>query len=398
MRNAAKVLSLTEQIFASGFTFLLFIVAPRLLTGSELDLYSAIFSVNQSFAVFLFGLVLLPMSSASGEDADRQLGISLVLLAVLLLAFAAAVPLVVRAFASLDGRLDAGLWGLTAGFFAAQCGYEAARWLCIRLRGVRQALTVTFLRLGLFQATIFGIGAGGHDAYSFALAQIGINVLAVFGYGLVIGRQIGAVRLAFPSGLAFKHLATFGNSVGTFLTNFAVVALIDRGLGGSGLAAFQAVRSATNPIGLISQVLDNHYSAELARTGRRPKRKAKGMNVALIAAGLLMGAATAFGPQITSILFAGKFDTHWLLLPILLLASLSHALTRPIFVGWRIDGDTRALNQYSAALLVVAFPMLLLTGLNGLTYTMICLFACLPVAAIAIHLMRRRAEAAGDCA
>lgn len=395
MRNSLALISLAEQIFASGFTFFLFVAAPRLLTGADLGLYTAIFSLNQSFAVFLFGLVLLPMSSAAGEDAGRQLGVSLVLLMVLMAVFAAVAPLAMAAFASFDGEMTAGLWVLVVAFFAAQCGYESARWLCIRLRGARPALAITSLRLVLFFGALVGMGVDNLDATRFALAQIGTNLLAALGYRLVIGHEVGAVQLVLPTQFALKHLATFGNSVGSFLTSFAVAALVDRGLGGGGLAAFQAVRSATNPIGLISQVLDNHFSAELTRAGRRLELKAKGMKAALIGAGLLMGGATAFGPQITAMLFAGKFDAYWLLLPILLFASLAHALTRPIFVGWRIDGDTRALNLYSAALIVVAFPLLLLTGLMGLTYTMTCLFACVPTVAIVIHRLRQPAGTQG---
>ena len=390
------VLSLVEQIFASGFTFFIFICATRLLADSELEMYTALFSLNQSFAFFLFGLVLLPMSSAAGEEAGKQLGISLVLMAGLLLAFAGIAPVVMDVFAGFKGTVDARTWGLVVAFFAAQCGYESARWLSIRLRGGPPALIVTLLRFALFFGVILGLGASRLDATRFALIQIGVNTLSVLGYGLLVGRRVGEVRLALPDRAALKHLATFGNSVASFLTNFTVVALVDRGLGSGGLAAFQAIRSATNPIGLISQVLDNHFSADLARTGRRPERKAKGMTIALILAALLMALGTLFAPKINALLFDGKFDEYGLLIPLLLLASLAHALTRPIFVGWRIGNDSAALNLYSLALIVVVLPLLLLSGLMSLSYTMIALFACVPVAALVIDLIRRPVVPEGE--
>lgn len=389
------MLSLAEQIFASGFTFFLFIAASRLLEGGELGFYTALFSLNQSFSFFLFGLVLLPVSSSAGENASNQLGISLMLLLGLFIVFSLVAPLAMHAFDSFEGLINVELWGLAVVFFVTQCSYETARWLCIRLRGVQSALMITLLRFALFFVTILGLDTGWLDAHRFALIQIGTNVLSAIGFGFMIGKRMGDFHFMLPNRQALQHMATFGNSVASFLTNFTVVALVDRGLGSVGLAAFQAVRSATNPIGLISQVLDNHFTAELSRTGRRLEYKTRERRIAFTVSVLLMSGATLFAPQITTLLFAGTFDEYWQLVPLLLMASLAHALTRPIFISWRISGNIQALNLYSLALVVVAFPLLFVTGFTGLNYTMIGLFACMPVAAFMIE-MFRNPEVSGD--
>ena len=173
------------------------------------------------------------------------------------------------------------------------------------------------------------------------------------------------IRVVLPDRTAIHHLSNFGTAVANFLTNFATVALVDRGLGGAGLAAFQALRSATNPIGLLSQAIDNHLSADLARSGRSLTNSiGYAMRFALIASIVLLLLTTFLGPLIVDLLFSEDLAKYWVLLPLLLMASLAHALTRPIFVNWRLAGDTGALNLYSQLLIVAVLPALVLLGVG----------------------------------
>jgi O-antigen/teichoic acid export membrane protein len=391
VRRSEIALSLAEQAAASGFTFVLFWTAARVLDLPGLELYTALFSLNQSFGFFLFGLVLQPMASAAGEDAAKQLGTSVVLLIALLVGFAVACPLAMGFLGSFEGQITTELWALSVAFFVSQSLYEAGRWLTIRLEGVRAAASVTMARFALFFGGVAGLGAERLDGARFVFVQIGVNGMAILGFALLLRRSLReAVRLGVPDQGVTRHVSNFGTSVANFVTNFATVALVDRGLGAGGLAAFQALRSATNPVGLLSQVFDNHFSADLARAGRGSSRRGGTMRYALVACAVLVLIATALGPRIVQVFLGDAFVPNWVLLPLLLTASLAHALTRPTFVKWRIAGDTRALNLYSMVLVVAVLPGLLLLGWTGRTIAMVTVFALLPATALAVDLLHAR--------
>jgi len=193
-----------------------------------------------------------------------------------------------------------------------------------------------------------------------------------------------------PDRTAILHAANFGTSGANFATNFTTVALVDRGFGGVGLAAFQAMRSATNPIGVVSQVIDNHMCANLARSGRSVFGTGRIMPIALVVSFMLVLLTILIGPSAVELLFGAEFSGYWVLLPIMLVASLVHALTRPVFVTWRLSADTRALNLYSILLIAIALPTIALLGIGGWTLPMIVVFALLPLTAVIVDFWYRR--------
>ena len=391
MKLTKVALSLSEQVFASGFTFCLFLAAARLLDQPSMESYTALFSLNQSFSFFLFGLVLQPIASSAGKNTAEQLGISIVLLFGLLMVFALFSPLAMHFFASFEGRITPQLWLLSLSFFTSQCIYEASRWLVIRLKGPRSAFVITATRFALFFVGILWLGAERLNATGFVLAQVMLNMVAAIGFAIVMREVFHEIRLAIPDRRAIHHFANLGTSMANFITNLVTVALVDRGLGGIGLAAFQALRSATNPIGLVSQVIDNHFSAELARSGSNIAVKSHAMRGILIVSALLLLIATLAGPHIVDFLYGQKFSDYWVLLPLLLMASLAHALTRPIFVSWRLTGNSRALNLYSLLLLLAVLPAIMLLGWAYWTFTMIAVFSLLPLAALVANRLCRGA-------
>lgn len=385
------VASLSEQIFASAFTFFIFVVATRMLAQDDLSMYSAYFSLSQSFSFFLMGLVLFPVASSSGEETSKQLGISVVLLGALLGAFALVSPLAMSIFHSFDGRVDLVTWGVAVAFFTSQCLYETARWLTIRMRGARSALPITVARFILFFGTLAWLGSERLNGTGFALAQVASNVAAMLAYGVGLGGLLHAMKPKLPDRSALLHLAMFGNSIASFATNFTAVTLVDRAWSGAGLAAFQAMRSATNPIGLISQLIDNHFSAYLARSGQRISFGSRRIAAALAVTAALVAVAVPVAPHATGLILPEGFGDWWLLFPAMLFASLAHAITRPIFVNWRLAADRRSLNIYSALLVTVVMPSMVLLWWVGATFAMVVLFAAQPIVSFLPLAYRRRA-------
>ncbi len=384
-----------EQLFASAFTFFLFVVAARILAPEALSVYSAYFSLCQSFSFFLMGLVLVPVASSTGSQVDKQLGISVTMLVILLGAFALVSPLAMGLFGSFDGRIGVATWAMAVVFFTSQCLYESARWLTIRLRGARTALPVTVARFALFFGTLFWLGSGRLDGTGFALTQVAANLTATLCYGLRLGTRLRQIEPRLPDRSALRHFATFGNSTATFATNFAAVTLIDRAWGGVGLAAFQTIRSATNPIGLISQVIDNHFSADLARSERAIAFGLYRIVTALAVTSVLVALAIAIAPLATTLVLGESFGVWWPLFPVMLLASLAHAVTRPIFVNWRLADNIRALNLYSVLLICVVMPIMITLGETGQTLAMVVLFAAQPFASFLPRVLEHRAVVAG---
>lgn len=392
MRLPRVALPLAEQVLTSAFTFCLFFVAARYLDGEGLDLYAELFSLYQSFAFFLFGLVLLPVASSTGEEAPRELGMSVVLLGMLLAVFAVSSPFLMAMFDTSGLGMGPRIWGLALAFFVAQSLFETIRWLTIRLRGSGASLAVTAARFTLFFAC-FALAGGEMSGTTFVLLHVLSNLIAVVSMAFLVRRDLGQIELALPDRKAVRHAANLGNAVAFFVTNLVVVMLVDRGLGSVGLAAFQAIRSAMNPIGLLSQVIDNHLSAALARTNSSLRVSRTLIQAGTALAALLTLAVVAFAEPILRLLFGSAFQGYAVLVPILFTASLTHAATRPVFVNWRLAGDTRRMNGYSLFLILFGVPSLALLGWAGWPYLMITWASLLPLGAILIHLVRSRSPA-----
>lgn len=375
-----------EQFFASGFTFFLFLAAARLMVAHDHDIFAALFSLNQSFTFFLFGLVLHPVASSTSKNTSGQLGIAMSLLVGLVLLFALTSPLMMRFFSSLSGSEGFWLWALGVTYFVSHSFFETARWIAIRLRGAQSALAISVLRFSLFCGAVLVcyLFEWRLSAVHFILTLAFFNIVAVVGYAFILRRSLVYLRPVFPDRRALRNIAALGNSFASFCTNLAVVTLIDRGLVG-GLSAFQAIRSATNPLGMIGQVIDNHYSAHFARSQRAPTWSSRWFYVAIAFSIFVVGVAALWGEQIADLLFAGRYSEYWVLLPLLVVASVAHTLTRPLFVKWRIHVELAKQNRYSLLLLFLGLPLLLLTGLAGYTYAMVSVFALLPVTAVLVE-------------
>ena len=380
MRFSGPFFSLLEQLTASAFTFLLFLVASRLLPSAELSLYTAYFSLSQSFSFFLMGLVLLPIATSHGSEVNRQLGISIFLLLMLLCAFALMSPLLMRLFGSFDGRISKLTVLLGIAFFATQCLYETARWLTIRLLGASFAVPITVIRVVLFFGAVGGLGAQHLDGFVFTLIQVIVNLIATVGYGLRLRPFFKGLAVTLPDRSALRHLSTFGNSLSSFVANLTVVTLIDRAWGGSGLSAFQVMRSATNPIGLIGQIVDNHYSAYLSRVNRKIAYSRLAVAISFALCVLIILVSFLIAPWATAKLLPMNFESWWLLFPIMLFASLAHVITRPVFVNWRLGRNTTALNLYSLTLVFVVVPGMVILWSIGEAFAMVTLFAAQPLA------------------
>jgi hypothetical protein len=392
MKLRAMARPLAEQAVASGFNFCLFLAVVRLLSGPDLAAYTAFYSINQSFVFFLFGFVLLPVASASGVDTSRQIGVSLTFLGALIVVFASIAPLAIGFFSALErlGALEA--WLLAIVFFSSQCFFETGRWLTIRMLGSRSAFTVSVLRFAGFFAAVLALGGGRLDVWTFTIIHAGVNFIGAAMLASRLRGVLGGMRFALPDRTARRNLAIFGNTAAAFVTNLTVVALVDRGLGSTGLTAFQALRSASNIVGVISQVLDNHYSASLARRGEtiRWVSQAKALVAAVLVVTLVVSVLVR--EEITGVLFGQEIAAYAALLPLLVLASFIHMLTRPFFIDWRLRGDTRILNFYSLVIVLGGLPAIALLGLMQITYPMVFLSAILPGVAWLLNFWLRQQE------
>lgn len=391
MKVREAALSISEQLFASAFTFLVIVVAARLLATDELSLYTSYFSLNQSFSFFLMGMVLFPIASSSGADTSRQLGISVVLLGFLSVCFALVAPLAMRMFDGFEGRINLWTWSLAVVFFISHCLYESMRWLSIRLNGVRVTLPGTIARFVFFFAALFLMGSGKLDGTVFILTQVAANLIAILCYAFVLGPILHKIEICLPDRGSSRHFATLGNSCAHFATNFAAVALIDRAWGGAGLSVFQAMRSATNPIGLLSQMIDNHFSAKLAQSNRNFIFNARQFGFSVTVVLFITATAVPLGPWVTNLVLGVEFVQWWPLFPTMLFASLAHVVTRPVFGRWRIAGDVRALNFYSLLTIFGVLPTMLILGWLGASQILVLVFAAQPFVSIFVLYLKNRA-------
>lgn len=157
--------------------------------------------------------------------------------------------------------------------------------------------------------------------------------------------------------------------------------MVDRGLGGGGLAAYQAIKSLVNPIGVIGQIFDNHVAARWARSGSQVHWSARFVLTAA-ALSIALVALTVFSAKwLIGSIYGGEMDGYWLLLPILAAGSLAHVGTRPLLIRWRVEGDTVALNRFTLLCVMVGLPLLLGLGALDLPYAVVIVSALTPLLA-----------------
>ena len=386
MRTRSLISTVTEQASASLLTFLGFFVAARFLPAAEVAIYSAAFSLNQSYAFFLFGWVLLPVSSASGEDADKQIGVSVTLLALLVLAFMGTVHLFAPLFSAFGDGVPSSVELWLYLFFGTQCLHESSRWICIRKVGVRAALWGTTGRLLVFVLLAFSMLGTIADwpvvACSLMKFHVIANTFAVCAYAFALRREIGSVRPRWLDRRAFKHAAIGGNSAASSALNFATLSMVDRGLGGGGLAAYQAIKSLVNPIGVIGQIFDNHVAARWARGGSQVHWSARFVITAAALSIALVVLTVFFAKWLLGSIYGGEMVGYWLLLPILAAGSLAHVGTRPLLIRWRVEGDTVALNRFTLLCVMAGLPLLLGLGALDLPYAVVVVSALTPLLAL----------------
>jgi hypothetical protein len=382
--------SFLEQASVSAFSFFLFIAAARLLSSDDLAVYTSLFSITQSFAFFLFGFVLLPISSSTGEVVRAQISTAISFLFLLLGGFVLVAPIAIGFFSGLDTVEFVEAYLLVIGLFVSHCLFETTRWLAIRLTGSHFVLPLSVLRLISFFSILIIIASSGLGVRAFTLTQIAVNLCVAAVLLIRLSPELLPLKIALPRVEVMRNFAIFGNTLSSFLINFTLVAVIDRVMGANALTSFQALRSASNVVGLVSQLLDNHYTSSLARTGAQLHGLNRLILISLILSVLPLFVIFFFREWIAATLFSTDIGEYALFLPILVLASIVNALSRPFFIQWRLHGDTVTLHSYSIVVIVLILPALLLLGLSGAIYTMVLLFALMPGVAAVIDLWVRR--------
>lgn len=376
--------SLIEQVITSAFTFTVLVGVVRILDGSELAVFSSIWGVNQSFMFFIFGLVLQPISSASGDDTAKQLGYSLIFLAVILVSYLLLSPIAFFSFSALGNLIDKELWLLSFLLFSSQSLFESLRWLSIRNNGSESVLTMTITRFAVFLALLIFLKGKDLSAISFITFLFAINAMSILYMFYCLYKVSLLIKFTkFDRGV-LRNLTNLGISTGNFLNYVTTILMVEISLAGNGLAAFQAIRSITNPIGLISQVIDNHLTARYASLSKKFDININVKIIFLIITTTLMIISIFYGKLMLTVILGEEFASFWIYFPILMLSSFVHLLSRPYISNWRMSSDILAMKKY-ALILVAIVPFLILFGFLGYVWLTVLAFALAPLAVLVVH-------------
>ena len=376
--------SLIEQVITSAFTFMVLVGVVRILDGPELAVFSSIWGINQSFMFFIFGMVLQPISSASGVDTPKQLGYSLIFLAVILVGYLLISPIAFYGFSALSNLINIKLWLLAFLFFSSQSLFECLRWLSIRNTGSSSIVAMTMTRFTVFLILLIVLTGKDISAIMFITSLFAINAMSIlFMLFSLYKASILITFTKFDRGV-LRNVTNLGIAAGNFLNYVTTILVVETGLGGYGLAAFQAIRSITNPIGLISQIIDNHITARYASLKKNIVVNINIKIIFLVVATSLMIISIAYGKLITVTILGSEFASFWKYFPILLLSSFVHLLSRPYIANWRVSSDISAMKQYSFILIAIT-PLLIVLGLLGYVWLTVLAFALAPLFVIVVH-------------
>lgn len=345
--------SFLEQFMTSLFTFLSLYIATKYLSIQSLGFFTSAFSINQSLSFILFGLILLPLSSSKNLKYINTSFVYLIFLNIFFIFFCPLALYFFDAFKYLENKFLL-LFFLNI-YFVSYTFFEYLRWLSIKLNGPKKTFIISLFRFSLFIFLVFWNDLEFTSGKKYVNTIILVNFLSIFLLFYHIS-DLKYFKIKFKNIFYSKiHFSILGNSVTSFICNFFTIVLLNNLSGSLAISAYQTIKSITNPIGMVGQIIDNHLASYISNL--------KNFNTVnnfkiflIIGTFFIIILSIIFGKKLESLIFNNIYDDFWYFIPLLVIGSLSHTLTRPIFVDWRVNMKNKLINFYSLFTLLMIIP------------------------------------------
>ena len=392
-------LEFVEQVVTSVGTFLFMILGARVLGIGEFGVVSMFWAIIQLPSVFLFSLVLLPVSSTKDSvlRPDEVLGHALLLYGCTTGAFAALAPVLLWGMTSeslpyivLNGTILV-TWG------ASQSALELVRWVTIRYGDYRVSMVATLLRWTVFTVTVAIVVSfsNGLDYLEYSLLNIACIVLwLAIGIGAKPGK-LNFLRCRWrlsrrQLGLSIPLLV---NGSANASLNYLVIMLFARMFSIEALGAFQAYRSIANVFGMFAQFMDNHWTARIVRQDLDLQIPTSYYGLVALGLGGSFLCGRVLGSYITPHLLDQTYTPFQAMFPLLLMGAAAHLLVRPIVVSIRISGGTRILYMNAILVVFVLAPGILVASVLGKLSATIGIFSAAPLTVLIADVVSQRVNA-----
>ncbi|MDG1693898.1 MAG: hypothetical protein P8I13_03435 [Porticoccaceae bacterium] len=392
---SSVTIPIAEQGLASAGTFLFILIGAKVLGIEEFGLVALLFNVIMTFSTLIFALVLLPISSSKDEFAspDQVATHSLSMLLVLSLA---AVPILSLAlFLLVPVNINAGneVYIMLVAWGHLHFTFEVLRWLVIRYGDLKVCLMSSAIRwVGFFTALAFC--EGQYESFSWK-SYILLNSLMMIIWILVVGRHLVKVldlskfkiTIDLVQLKAALPLTSFTLAKITF--NYGVISLILRFWNLEVIAALQAFKSIANVFGTISQVIDNHLTAFLARTKRALEISTRAIMLTISVCVILLISAHMAKDVVTPIILDQTYLPYSSFFVLALYGSLLQLVIRPFATKVRLERDSKAFYAAIPVIGMIFFPLIALSGDSEELYFLVFLAESAPIALLTVYLVRK---------
>ena len=171
--------------------------------------------------------------------------------------------------------------------------------------------------------------------------------------------------------------------------NYGVISLILRFWNLEVIAALQAFKSIANVFGTISQVIDNHLTAFLARTKRALEISTRAIMLTISVCVILLISAHMAKDVVTPIILDQTYLPYSSFFVLALYGSLLQLVIRPFATKVRLERDSKAFYAAIPVIGMIFFPLIALSGDSEELYFLVFLAESAPIALLTVYLVRK---------
>lgn len=376
-----RITQILEQAIISLGNFLFIFLGAKLLDINGIGEIATIWAVAQLPVFFCFSLILYPISSSKDQYITRSLvvGHSVCLYVILITCFIIIAPLLLHFL--LKGQLHSQHIIVTILWSALNLAFDITRWLLIRYSSQDGLKRSSLLRWIIFfsSAAIFQY-LYELEALSYIILNISCLLLwFILNKPLIINSQIFSEITIKPVQRQFKGtLYLFINAVTNSSLNYLIAFIITNWFSLELLAAYQLFRSIGNTLGVLSQYVDNHFTASLSRSNKRLVLRPSYYVLVCFLISIFYFVLDMLSGPITKAVLAEYAQYHELLPP-LIMAGLIQVFSRPAFTSIRIDNQLFLLVYYALYMYVLIFPAIVALAYTNQLVIILWLLASAPL-------------------
>lgn len=351
-----------EQITSSLGTLVFMLLAARLLGPADFGVLALFWTVIQIPTAIFFAVVLLPLSAqrGHGEQMRAPLEHGLMVYLLLLGLTSLCIPFLLWVIAGGQTEVTVLSCVISAVWLALHLAYEFLRWSIVRFGSVKSLLVANIARWLCFLGLTLGISAWRNTN---VVEYLAINFVCLgiwFTIGFITNRSYllyFRLRPKFSRPEFVRVSPLLASGIATAGLNYALIAGLSRYFSLEVVGAVQAFRSVANFFGTLSQFIDNHFTAQMARSGRTLKIGFGYLLSGVMLLSISIGLSCAIRDLVSNDLLGREYMEYSFLFVILTSGAVMQLLVRPVAAQVRLTGRYEIFLQSSALVFFLLIPI-----------------------------------------